>query len=114
MGAVAYFSMKAMLLLIDCQYKVKAVLNARNQSIPESEGFLKIDDGTSPSNGGGNHHMRKSSSDYQEVQEVITYSDVAFAAWGSMGRIGNGTHMQPTPLFCLLTLDLLLDFLRIF
>jgi len=68
MAAVAYFSMKAMLLLIDCQYKVKAVLSSQ----PESEAFME--NGKAK----GHHH---------EDQEVITYSDVAFAAWGSLGRI---------------------------
>jgi len=86
MAAVAYFSMKAMLLLIDCQYKVKAVLNSRNHSIPESEGFLKIDNGTS-ANGNGNGHRKSSDYNVDSVQEVITYSDVAFAAWGPLGRI---------------------------
>ena len=66
MAAVAYFSMKAMLLLIDCHYKVRAVFN----STPDTEAFIKAES--------GNNSNRNN--------DIITYSDVAFAAWGSAGR----------------------------
>lgn len=93
MAAVAYFSMKAMLLLIDCQYKVKSVLHSR--SFPEeSEAFMKIENGSiNKSNGNSSRSGNSNSSSIKmhhhnnDNHDVITYSDVAFAAWGPLGRL---------------------------
>ena len=151
MGIVAYFSMRAMLLLIDCQYKVRNVLQAtsspsinglvnstvsdvgnghtngidqrangsgesltkivinkdvkdknvrQRESVldevsPESSGdegdpFVKVDSNSSftPTTGKKNQKSFKDSHRNVGVsQEIITYSDVAFAAWGDMGRL---------------------------
>ena len=83
MAAVAYFSMKAMLLLIDCLHKVKASpghytgngtahLTSVNSS-EEMEAFVQ----------------QKPSAETESTSssDIITYSDVAFAAWGPMGRL---------------------------
>ena len=88
MAAVAYFSMKAMLLLIDCLHKVKASpghftsnggstanLSSVNSS-EEMEAFVQQKPSKPASDG-----------DTSTLTDVITYSDVAFAAWGPMGRL---------------------------
>ena len=88
MAAVAYFSMKAMLLLIDCLHKVKASpghftsnggstanLSSVNSS-EEMEAFVQQKPSKPASDG-----------DTSTLSDVITYSDVAFAAWGPMGRL---------------------------
>ena len=150
MAIVAYFSTRAMLLLIDCQYRVKNVLQGtpvetnrvQNSGIPKTvceenggsskkqNGFgdvftgvtvckeintdvirqrelmpeKEIDQASSEDEehpfvkvesnnrliSNGQSHTPKSGKGLQDKssipQEIITYSDVAFAAWGDIGR----------------------------
>ena len=134
MAVVAFFSTRAMLLLIDCQYKVRSVLqncssssnknigNATNSKCTnglhngvsnkkrnpsggvlteviangdetepfEDEAF--VEDESSKcliSNGEKNgwQDVKYSREHSGVTQEIITYSDVAFAAWGEIGRL---------------------------
>lgn len=97
MAAVAYFSMKAMLLLIDCLHKVKSNSGLSSHSSGSSltsvdcngmnggeelEAFVQ----QKPSGGGGDSDA-KDNGRAHGTHDVITYSDVAFAAWGPMGRL---------------------------
>ena len=151
MAIVAYFSTRAMLLLIDCQYRVKNVLQAtspgaiktqnsdlakntneenvtisnkkqngfgdvftgvtvngeantdmirqreliadketeQHSSDDEEHPFVKVDSNKHLLTN-GQSHKQKNGKHLNETlpisQEIITYSDVAFAAWGDIGR----------------------------
>ena len=150
MAIVAYFSTRAMLLLIDCQYKVKNVLqgttleanrlpnSGSSKNMSEENGgsskkqngfgdvftgvtvskdnnsdvirqrdfvaekemdqissedeerpFVKIESNNRLISNGQSHKQKhgKQLPDKSPItQEIITYSDVAFAAWGDIGR----------------------------
>lgn len=148
MAIVAYFSTRAMLLLIDCQYKVKSVLQGRSSfemngnsrtatkeadsnqtqhdkpngfgdvftgvtvsrdktdairqrepfpekddspegSESEEDPFVKVESNRRLISNGDSNGTKKSKTSSNRLntnQEIITYSDVAFAAWGDIGR----------------------------
>lgn len=152
MAIVAYFSTRAMLLLIDCQYKVKSVLqhtsstaaneiqnlhNSKNASVAgngvsnkkgsgfgdvftgvtinedkkkdairqrecaseidyssqssedEEHPFVKVESNKRLISNGQKNGIKPEKTLHESstiAHEIITYSDVAFAAWGDIGR----------------------------
>jgi len=100
MAAVAYFSMKAMLLLIDCLHKVKSNSGfAYSGSTTTGTSLTSVGNGSAKSEemeafvqqkqpGESDEEVEYSSArQSSSSNDIITYSDVAFAAWGPMGRM---------------------------
>lgn len=120
MSAVCYLSVKAMLLLMDCRVQVATMLDKSsvvdNQKITvknrakmaktksnKGKEYVELatgggadsdleDDDLVGQNGGGAHLSENNNS----RQKDITYSDVAFAAFGKSGRIAVDTALLVT------------------
>lgn len=87
---VAYCSIKAMLLLIDCKYKVERVLGPQRTAlssvkISKGKGYtpLKEDDEDDRSS---SKSSTRSNSPVAAKDKSTSYSDVAFASFGVLGR----------------------------
>ena len=153
MAVVAYFSTRAMLLLIDCQYKVKSVLHISSStatkemsnsaasqapcgiqngvldkkpngfgdvftgvtvngdktgeivrqrevvsdkdislqsSEDEEDPFVRVESNKRLISNGERNGLKEAKTSHENSganQDIITYSDVAFAAWGDIGRL---------------------------
>jgi len=90
---VAFCSVKAMLLLIDCKYKVISVLGAlTNVRINKGHGYVPVksndddDDDNGKSSKRSSRCSTRSNSPEMPTKENVTYSDVGFAAFGHIGR----------------------------
>lgn len=100
MTFVAFFSVKAMLLLIDCKYKVVHVVhggnavNLTNIKIKEGKTYLKVlpedsDDSDDNGKSASKKTSRANSPNVGEIvsKEGISYSDVVYSAMGHCGRL---------------------------
>ena len=126
MSAVCYLSVKAMLLLMDCRVQVETVLdksavvdnqkvtvknkNSRaktksskgkeyvelttNANDSDDEDGLVVANGVG--NGLGNSHVAENNNSDARQKKDITYSDVAFAAFGKSGRVAVDTALLVT------------------
>jgi proton-coupled amino acid transporter len=100
MSGVCYLSVKAMLLLIDCKYKVeegmakdnngggkKAAVPAAKMSNGKEYVQLAVEDDGAQDGGIGVKSGGGGSSGGGNNKKQITYSDVGFAAFGPLGRV---------------------------
>ena len=122
MSAVCFLSVKAMLLLMDCRVQVETVLDKSavvdNQKVTvknknsraktkSSKGkeYVELttnandsddEDGLVVANGVGNSHVAENNNSDARQKKDITYSDVAFAAFGKSGRVAVDTALLVT------------------
>ncbi|XP_038063106.1 amino acid transporter AVT3B-like [Patiria miniata] len=100
LGFVSIVSVKAMLMLIDCKYKLEERLDVRRkfkivskekEDDVEGKELLKDVDGMSgealTQNGGASGQQRKNSDDSAGAKNEIDYGDVGFYALGSKGKV---------------------------